>query len=487
MVDTAAGKQLIKNRFLSYIIDVGVVVAMGVLLVIGSYWQYNKSDADAAKYQCYAVAFWRGTAAFQNELSADQCSFMKSTRPLTQDQIVRAMEKYHFPPALIHFVQQQPITTPFHVLPNEYPFLNVFIFSLALFVPVALFQVSFAFWMWVVALIIYLMLRFWRSQMAAIAWALFLVTGAWSTALARFDLVPAAITLAAVICAVQKRWNWAYMFLALATLVKFYPAILLIPFFIALQLQAGPGPRWYAWQRWSPVALFVLICAAGMGISLLLSAEGTLGQLTYFKDRPVQVESLDASFMWIWSLLAHSPLSYTYTFGSLNIANHTKLMSLLGLAGNILLAVGLLYTFWLQLRGKIDLVTASLLSLLVVIVTGKVFSPQYLIWVAPLVAYIGGKDYKWVLSWSVIGILTTIVFPYIYLGRSIEQVPYQPLFFPMVTARNILLIGFVLAIFIYYTWQRSPVPAVLPLTLKTPGGDALTSGHAEETNRAVAQ
>ncbi|HEY7419176.1 MAG TPA: glycosyltransferase family 87 protein [Ktedonobacteraceae bacterium] len=455
----AEKKQLTENTFISYAIDVAVIGLMGILLVIGSYWQYNKTYADAAKYQCYTVAFWQGTAAVQEELPANQCSFMNS-EPLTKDHIVQKMEKYHFPQFMIQFVAQQPTNTPFHALPHEYPFLVLLIFSLALFVPTALFQVGFAFWMWIVAAVVYLALRFWRSQMAALIFALFLVTGAWSTALARFDLVPAAVTFAAVVWAMQKRWNLAYIFLALATLLKFYPAILLIPFFIALQMQLDKRIKWYAWQRWAPVALFVLVCVVGMVASLLLNVEGTLGQFTYFQDRPVQAESLDASIMWIWSVLTHNPLLYAYTFGSLNVTNHLRLMSVLGLTGDALLVVGLLYTFWLQWRGKIDLMMASLLTLLVVIITGKVFSPQYLIWVAPLVAYVGAKSFKGIVSWSIIGLLTTIIFPYFYIAQpSILQVPYQPGFFPLVTVRNILLVGFVLAVFIYCS-RLQPVPSV---------------------------
>ena len=484
-MNAAEKKQLTKNTTTSYVIDAVVIVLMGVLLVIGSYWQYDKTYADAAKYQCYTIAFWQGTAAVQKELPASQCSFMNSV-PLTKDQIVRTMEKHHVPQFLVQFVAQQPGDTPFHALPHEYPFLVIFIFSLAMLAPIALFQVGFAFWMWVVATIVYLALRFWRSQMTAIVWALFLVTGAWSTALARFDLVPAAVTFVAVVWAMQKRWNWSYVFLALATLLKFYPALLLIPFFIALQMQLDKHIKWYAWQRWAPVALFVLVCAVGMVASLLLSVEGTVGQFTYFQDRPVQAESLDASAMWIWSLLSQNPLQYAYTFGSLNIANHLKLMSVLGIIGDVLLAAGLLYTFWLQLRGKIDLALASLLTLLVVIITGKVFSPQYLIWVAPLVAYIGARSFKWVISWSVIGVLTTIVFPYFYIARrSILDVPYQPGFFPLVTVRNILLVGFVLAIFIYYSRPR-PAISVQAATMPHPRPDDVqSSSSGQESNPAV--
>src|SRR5207302_5353942 len=115
--------------------------------------------------------------------------------------------------------------------------------------------------------------------------------------------------------------------------------------------------------------------------------EGTLKPLTYFGDRPIQVESLPASLMWLTSLVTGLPLTFKFTYGSLNMFGSPA--QIIGSLSTPLLLVGLVYTYWLQWRGKIDLATSSLLTLLLVIGTSKVFSPQYLIWVAPLVAYVG--------------------------------------------------------------------------------------------------
>src|SRR5207249_516415 len=134
------------------------------------------------------------------------------------------------------------------------------------------------------------------------------------TADGRFDLVPSALTLVAGICGVQKRWNWAFAFLALATVFKFYPLVLIVPFLIAQQLQSRD--RWYVWRRFAPLATFVAVSGAVVAVSLFLSVEGTLAPLSYFENRPFQIESASASVLWLLSFLGY-PLHTVFTYGSL--------------------------------------------------------------------------------------------------------------------------------------------------------------------------
>jgi len=300
---------------------------------------------------------------------------------------------------------------------------------------------------------IYFVLQHWRSSRTALVYALYLLVGGWATVVERFDLVPAGLTLFAVICAVQKRWNWAFALLALATLSKFYPATLLVPFLLALQ-QEIQG-KWYAWRRWLPMGVFVGVCVLIIGISLLLSVVGTLAPLGYFGNRPVQVESLSASILWGISLLGQTALTYVHTFASLNVLS--PLSSRITFLMTMLLVAGLLYIWWLQWRGRIDLGLACLLTLLIVMVTGKVFSPQYLIWVIPLAAYMGQGNRWWVLFWTLVGLLTSWIYPYIYhMAPHIFQVPYVPLFYPVTALRNFLLLGFVLSMLISRTRLNHP-------------------------------
>jgi hypothetical protein len=434
------------ERVVRYLQDTLVLLVLGILLYYGASWEMFHADSDAARYQCYAVAFWQGWAGLQ-KLPPEQCTFIthpdKNLTIISQDGLLRAMRLWKLPSALIQFIATQSPSQPYHALPYEYPWPMLLPYSLGLVAPTYWYQVAFAIWMLVLAGGIYFVLQRWRSREAALAFALYLVVGGWATAVERFDLIPAALTLFAVICAVQKHWNWAFAFLALATLSKFYPATLLVPFLLALQQQRRG--KWYAWCRWQPIGVFVGVCILIIGISLFLSVVGTLAPLGYFGNRPVQVESLSASILWVLSLLGKTSLTYVHTFASLNVLS--SLSASVTFLITLLLAVGFLSTWWLQWLRRIDLDMACLLTLLIVMVTGKVFSPQYLIWVIPLAAYVGQGSRWWVLFWTLVGLLTSWIYPYIYhMAPHIYQVPYIPLFYPVTSVRNFLLLGFILSI-----------------------------------------
>jgi len=168
-----------------------------------------------------------------------------------------------------------------------------------------------------------------------------------------------------------------------------------------------------------------------------------LAPLGYFIARPVEIESLSASIFWIASLLWKTPLEYVISFGSSNVIS--PLYPHVTLVMNVLLAIGLLSIWLLQWRGRIDLAMSCLLTLLVVLMTGKVFSTQYLIWVIPLVAYVGQSHRWWLLcwtliafasSWTLIMLLTRGIYPHITVLLA------TPLFS---TIRNFLLLGFLLS------------------------------------------
>ena len=438
---------VLKNTIVKRLQDVIVLSLLSGLLYYGASWQIFKSNTDAARYQCYAVAFWQGQSGFQ-KLAPRQCSFIVHPKRsglmvISQNELLHRMQQWKLPSGLIHFVAAQRSNQPYHALPYEYPWPVLIPFSLGLVVPAHWYQCVFAIVMLLLVGSLYLALLHWRSRSSALAYSLYLLVGGWATAVARFDMLPATLTLFAVICAERKRWNWAFVCLALAIFLKFYSIALLVPFFLALQ-QERQG-KWYAWRRWMPLAVFGGICLLTIGISLFLSVAGTLTPLVFFNSRPVQIESLSASILWVFSLLGKTSLTYVHTFGSINVLGtlSSNILSRMILA----LIASLAYTWWLQWRGHLDLAMTCLLTLLTVIVTNKVFSPQYLIWVIPLAAYIGQGDRRWLLFWTVAGLLTSWAYPYIYTMVSDNLLlPYNPLFYPVTAIRNFMLLGFIITL-----------------------------------------
>src|SRR5437588_2200645 len=423
-----------------HFLDAVVIASMGILLFFGALLRYVVNGGEPTRYRCYALAFWGGIHSL-GPLRKTDCWFIVTT-PATP--VIHRMQVWHFPGFLIRLVEQQSPLAPLHALPHEYPLLAIIPFTLTLLVPYQWFLLEFAVWMTLVAGIIYFILKRSISTGAALAFAFYLVIGNWATALARFDLIPVALTLGAVILAERSRWRWAFALLALAILLKFYALVLIPPLFIAQQLQYR-GSKWYALRRWDGMLTFLAVCVVVTSISLVLSVDGTLGPFEYFRDRPVQVETLAAAILWIGQLAGYQ-VQYAYTFGSLNVIS--DLSSKVSLLGTLCFAAGLLYTYWLQLRGKLDVFTASLLALLISMITGKIFSPQYLMWVAPFIAYIGKSNWKWLLSWGIVCVLTTSIYPFIYTyAPDALSVPRVPLFYPFVLLRGVIILAIIFALF----------------------------------------
>jgi Glycosyltransferase family 87 len=434
-----------KKRIWPILLNAGIVLLMSSLLFYAVSSQLFKPRTDAGKYQCYALVFWQGSNAV-NVLPREQCLFLKYYSP---NSIIEGMKSFRVPERIIRLAKSQDTTEAFRNLPFEYPLLSIVPFSLGLIAPTAWYQVAFAIWMLLIAAFIYFILYKTRSTGAAIAFALYLVIGNWGSAAARFDLVPAALILGSVILAARRKWSRAFALIALATMLKFFPVLLVFPFLIAQQKQSNE--KWYSWQRWSALVLYCGICVMATLLSFSLNIANTINPFLYFFNRPIQVESTPATALWIGSFFGN-PFKIVQSYGSVNIVS--ALNGNISLSSSVCLVVGLLYTFWLQLRGKLDIYTASLLTILIIIVTGKVFSPQYLIWIAPLVAFVGQANWRWLLTWGAVCLLTTWIYPNMYDLVPLRYVPLLPTFYPVVFARDLLIFGFIIALFYHATRKR---------------------------------
>ena len=418
------------------------IIVTAILLFLGASWEYFLVNGSMARYACYALTFWRGGSGVNLYPPRAHCIFL--------------------PAATMSL-------PPFHALPLEYPPLTLVLFSLPLFAPLHYYTIMFAVLMALIMLLMYWLLLRYAQRGAALAFAVYMLIGAWALTDSRFDLVPAALTLICVMLAEGKRWTYAYIALAFAFLLKIYPLLFLPALFIAeqqdarrlympqrqLNLASIPGELWQTLRgfrswRWKNTIIFFAIVLAITGIFSLLNFQGAVvSQLSYFANRPVQIESTGSPILFLGAHFGY-PIKEVFSFGSYNIVS--RLGRPVEFLLELLLIVGYLYSLFIQWRGKLDVTQAFIAILLVFIVTGKVFSPQYLIWLIPLLAYSGAYNRLWLIIWVPISLLTTYIYPYIYTNPLRVPVLYKPGFIESVTARNALLAFLTLA-YLFNWWQ----------------------------------
>lgn len=144
-----------------------------------------------------------------------------------------------------------------------------------------------------------------------------------------------------------------------------------------------------------------------------------------------------------------------YSYGSINIVGD-KLAQGVSQMGMSCLLVGVGYILWLQWHKKLDIVQASIALMLVFLATGKTFSPQYLMWLIPLLAYAGAYSRFWIFCWGIISLLTAILYIFFYsqLPTSINaHIIILPVgFLAVVHMRNAFFVGLTFA-YLFNWWK----------------------------------
>ena len=211
----------------------------------------------------------------------------------------------------------------------------------------------------------------------------------------RFDMIVMVFTLASFLMLVERRYAWAFSLLAMGTLLKVYPAILL-PIYIVYLMNGGR-----AREAAEGFVAFVLTGVAVMAVCLMLEPNSITNFLGYNGYRPLQIESLAASVMYLVSVLGFAdvwiqPSTSEGSFLSDNLRGPLPdeiasfLLPLLVIA---VAAVWLAY-IWICRRDRCRcdsrlLSLACLGCMLVFIAVNKVFSSQYMIWtIGPVVCAI---------------------------------------------------------------------------------------------------
>ena len=249
-----------------------------------------------------------------------------------------------------------------------------------------------------------------------------------------FDLFPVALVLAALLLLVRDRPRAGFAVLGVAVMTKAFP-IVIAPVAIAWLL--ARGRRRDAWQG-------ALVCAAVMaaiaGAAVAVSPDGALDAVRFQLDRPVQVESSPALVVLGLDAVGAGHAESVKSFRSDGLLHPASdAVTSLFLTALVVLVALLCVRAAAASReagtaGSRELVLASLAACAGFALFGKVFSPQFVIWVLPLGALaFAWRMYALAAAVALVAVLTQVEFPAHYF----DVVAREPLAIGVVALRNI--------------------------------------------------
>ena len=246
-------------------------------------------------------------------------------------------------------------------------------------------------------------------------------------AVVSFDLMPAVLTLCALVLALQGRAGWSGVCLGLAVVSKGY-ALALLP--VLAYVWRGRGGLWRG-GLW-----FAGVVCAFAGAALAVSPENFIASFAYHAERGVELNSIYGALL--------APGKYfgmaagtDFNHGGWNVTGPAAefLASLSGpvLAGLLCLA---LWLGWRVARrmdfsrapdaAAADWIMRWAIAVVAAFIVGfKVGSPQFLCWLVPLVPFLVLRPGGWipVLLFVAAGHASTAVFPHLWSAYAYRLAP----------------------------------------------------------------
>ncbi|HZO61413.1 MAG TPA: glycosyltransferase 87 family protein [Gaiellaceae bacterium] len=251
---------------------------------------------------------------------------------------------------------------------------------------------------------------------AALGFAALAPLALGSVVLTRFDLWPAALTTGAVAAFVAGRQRVGAGVLAVAAGAKLFPAVL-VPI-AAVWIWRRRGRR----EALVCLGVFAAVLAACFVPFLVLSPHGVWHAVTTQTSRPLQIESLGAGVLLVAHVVGGLGITMRPSHGSQNLAGGAP--DVLAVLQTVLQAAALIATWAWFARGPATrerLVHASATAVCAFVVFGKVLSPQFLLWLVPLVPLVRGR--RGVAAAGLLGLallLTQLWFPYRYWALALH-------------------------------------------------------------------
>jgi len=338
--------------------------------------------------------------------------------------------------------------TPYRDFDIEYPPLAVPLFRIpGAGIPIELFMRRFSILMGAItiatgALVALAACSLWpRGRHAYLAGTLYAIAVAFTGAIVvnRYDAAVALVVAAFLLCLVRRWYIPAAVVLGLGFALKITPAALL-----PLVLLLAGSPRRWLW----PIVGFAAAAVAGFMPYLVIAPQGIWHVFRYHLERPLQIESVLGTPMLLGNALGRWWVEVGHSHGS-----HQLIATGAGVAADLsgVLTFGALVIVYVvllvhraRLRATPEQLPLAVLALLLALMTfGKVLSPQYFIWILPVLALVAVREPLLGLLGALVLALTHAEFPALYWN----VVDLQPAALTLVAIRNVLLVALFCAAF----------------------------------------
>lgn len=265
-----------------------------------------------------------------------------------------------------------------------------------------------------------------------------------SVFLSRYDLWPAALTSVGLALLVSGRERVGLGALGVGAATKVYPALL------------APLALVYLWRRRGRrealvgAAVFVIAAAIVIVPFLLVSPGGIWDALTRQADRGLQIESLGSAVLLAAHHVGGPGIEMRSSAGSQNLVGTAP--DMLAALQTLLQGLAVLGIWIAFARGPVDrerLLRMSALVICAFVALGKVVSPQFLIWLIPLVPLVRGR--RGLAASALLAaalVVTQVWFPYRYWELALE---FDEAASWLVLARDLVL----LAVLALLAWPAS--------------------------------
>lgn len=253
-----------------------------------------------------------------------------------------------------------------------------------------------------------------------------------SVAFNRFDLWPALLTSASILCYLRSRPRPGGALLGLATAAKIYPAAL------APVLLADVWRRRGRAEALRSLAAGAAVFAACFAPFLAVAPHATLRTFSIQLHRPLEIESLGAILLIAAHHLGLLSVGVVKSYGSVNIASG-RAESVAAAATSAVELAALAWVWLVCVRGRLSpsqIATGVAAVVTVLVAFGKVFSPQFMLWLVPLVPLVRrGAGAAATAVFTAALVLTQVEFDYGY--AHLESLGWS--IWPLL-ARNLLLV-----------------------------------------------